>query len=915
MSNTTSSTAIHHHNNMIPVIVDRLLSASSGDDAERALQQLIQTVREDGSSSNNSNSSEVPILLLQDVALVECLVSLLHTQCTSSTSTSQAVVVEDGRLLVLELLQTIKDTTSHSYLLSHHLALVEAVVAVATTTTTITKEGADHHTNTNNNTNNTQSATIISALTLLQLWIDAPSTRRLFANQLLLLPHALHGLACLITDQSHNNVPIWQQALTLAKTLSTWPVVAKNWMFESVVHQLLQVLQTMQTDDNNNNDDDDDPHTLLLIKDVWSILDNLLQHDTSLIELAILQSHTQTRDLLAQCILVELDLRNKQQFRRRVIGQGQEETVPDKNVAGKDDINNGGDDDDDDSDDLDDLLQAGSKLHTKTTKSKTAATTTTASVSSRKRSIPYLTETEDDLILILLHILSTMADNAAVRNYLLTKPPETAASLPPPVTVMMTMVWEMGLLVRQLPNDVEYMCAMPSLKLQQATLMTLAKIYASPPDSDGDNESNEDLDGVYKQRLDRLLYLVCTGGSAVTTDDESTQLALEEPLTLSQSALHVIRVTLSSKCKTQLLLHGLAPSIEDEDAAATDGEHQRKNNNNKQGGQPVESTTIVSRLLNTVFEQVVVILEATSDDTESTTPQQKQPQQQPSSPLSNRSKVLLVGATSALTLFSYDDVSRTMLLRLTNEPSLMDKMLECCCRCSKKSAMAMDPLLSVTILRFVCHWIQDAPDVMERFLQSSFSSQALSVLLSSKQEPAVTTLATLLVGYTCRMMHSDKDHGGWTQGVLLQLVINKGIPNVLSQLEAVKSQTILWPWSLCPLEWKVWQEWYSGSVLMMRKQLIQHMTLATTDGDDDEIEATNVPVTRKGSNDAGGSGGSKSLQRVIAQQAQEIESLTKQLSQAQHTMSLQGKSSHSKGCQSVVVWSGVIGIILTSHAP
>jgi hypothetical protein len=100
-------------------------------------------------------------------------------------------------------------------------------------------------------------------------------------------------------------------------------------------------------------------------------------------------------------------------------------------------------------------------------------------------------------------------------------------------------MWELSLIILP-PLDVPHACAFPSTNLHQ---MALNCIFAS-------------LEIVNRHNgLDRLMYIVCTGGQGKT---------LEEKFQLSQSALHVIRKTLPNSVSNEIVMHSLAPRISDE---------------------------------------------------------------------------------------------------------------------------------------------------------------------------------------------------------------------------------------------------------------------------------------------------------------------------------------------------------------
>jgi hypothetical protein len=286
----------------------------------------------------------------------------------------------------------------------------------------------------------------------------------------------------------------------------------------------------------------------------------------------------------------------------------------------------------------------------------------------------------------------------------------------------------------------------------------------------------------------------------------------KEKIALSQSALHVIRQTLPVQTAHEMLLHSMAPLEED-------------------------AVSVVTRLLNTTAESY-------SDQ-------------------SDAGKIKLWGALSALSLFITDEASRSMLLRLAS--SLMDGILDCL-------ASQEDEFVVLVCLRFVVHWIQGAPVVVQAML-SSAQSAYLSTLIFSKDEKRAA-IAALIFGLALDMGDDESKCGGWTRTSVMDLITKSGLSRFYSRLEALKKPANDLPWSACSLEWKVWLQWSGASTLGVRKQVVQQLTSGHGD-DNDTSEA---------------SANENSLEKLVAQQTVEIDQLRMSMVEAHDTISVQGMS-------------------------
>jgi chromosome segregation ATPase len=542
----------------------------------------------------------------------------------------------------------------------------------------------------------------------------------------------------------------------------------------------------------------------LLVQDCLDLLYCLLKHDPNNLADLVFQSPT-----LASNLPRLLDLR-----------QGTEFVNPRKKkapVAKKDD-------------DLDDILKSASATEPESQKDEVV--------------IPRLTAGEEQVIQKMLNIMALLLESDALKE-----------SVWKGQLGLCSLLWELAL-VSPPPPQVPFVCAVPSPQLQQKALETTALYFHDP---------------VTMERhagLDRLLYLVCTGGLGAT---------LKEKMGISQAALHVIRKTVSEESASQMLMHTLAPPM-------TTDEYD-------QNGEPRNAPpppTVVHKLLNTVAENLTV--------TQGIDPE--------------RRKLFLAGALGGLTIFLTDQTSREVLLRITTNStggeddnrdnpdpsrttttSLIDSILHAL-GTMEETQNPEDVFLSMTLLRFLCHWTVHAPLVAQTILSSNQSSIVLSALLgiktkSQSNKRGVSTLGKLLLGLAMEYMGDDEEKcGGWTRTSILELISKKsgGVSKYTSSLEQFKSVQDFgdsMPWSVCELEFKVWSQWYSECVLLVRKRVVAELT-GSGEGVEDETDDEGIQAGEPAATEvsAGGSSSARSLQKLVYQQSKEIDELQQSLVKA-----------------------------------
>jgi len=97
----------------------------------------------------------------------------------------------------------------------------------------------------------------------------------------------------------------------------------------------------------------------------------------------------------------------------------------------------------------------------------------------------------------------------------------------------------------------------------------------------------------------------------------------------------------------------------------------------------------------------------------------------------------------------------------------------------------------------------------------------------------------------------------------------------LEQLKSKHDDAL--PWKACSLEWDLFSKWYSSQVLAIRKCVIQELTSSSGEIEEDD----------DGDVGANSNASVKSLNRLVSQQAQELEELRESLSEAKATIESQ----------------------------
>jgi len=499
--------------------------------------------------------------------------------------------------------------------------------------------------------------------------------------------------------------------------------------------------------------------------------------------------------------------------------------------------------DEDDEDDLDALLTTGSSKR----KEKKRDSQTQEQQQPSEVDLPCLLKSEEDVILTVLDILSILLEREDIKRQVWKRH-----------VGLVRMIWDLAMLTPP-PPGAPVPCAMPSPHLQQRALQVTA-LYLHDPDM------MERCNG-----LDQLLYIVCTGGG------HGGDKSLQDRFALSQSALHVIRRTLPAEKLQEMLMHSLAPPPPPADDEGSAEFHPPTS------PQP----TVVLKVLNTVVENLDDRAMANNRD---------------------QTKVLLLGATSALTIFLTDEASRSVFLRLAGNEFVERILLalEANSARERKKDSTDDTFVLITLLRFLAHWMDGAPVVTQAFLQSTQSSIVLSQLFISSNK-ITSGLTCLILGLVLLQVASDstsatasggpggedeKLYGGWTVSGIMEMVNSLGVSKYTSLLENLKKANDL-PWSACQYEYQIFNTWCEESVFRVRKRIVQQLVRASSSASSDEAngeDGEHAESTPASSSEL------HSLQRLVAQQSEEMEELRDSLSKAQHKLETQG-SSHIQSCQ------------------
>jgi len=436
-----------------------------------------------------------------------------------------------------------------------------------------------------------------------------------------------------------------------------------------------------------------------------------------------------------------------------------------------------------DDDDLDSLLASGDTAMKPKPPEK-----------SQDAPIPRLLPSEEKVVQHVLDILRLLLESDSVRETVWKQHMGLCA-----------IIWELALLSNPSNPPV---CAMPTSSLQQNALSLIADKINDPVIMDR-------LSG-----LDRLLYLVCTGGGISDKFDDK--------LGTSQSALAVLRETLSGDRIHDILMRTLAPPPTlDENA-------------------PPPGPTVIQKLWNTVQENLA------ADTSEERT-------------------LFLSGALGGIGLMLCDEQSREIMSKVA--PISLDQLLE-------SLSGENEGFVQCSILRLLCEWTYECPFIAHSLLSSTASTNlaAMAAAPSSYQ-----SLIHLLLGLAMEYLTNEEECGGWTRNGIIQIIVKIGISKYTTSLEGLKmSSNSKMPCVVSDLEFKSWKKFCSQAVLIIRKRVVQELAAGSSESDDESDHTDGVEE-----NGMAASKEIKPLQKLVSQQAKEMEEMRLSLEVAQNKIAVQ----------------------------
>jgi hypothetical protein len=453
------------------------------------------------------------------------------------------------------------------------------------------------------------------------------------------------------------------------------------------------------------------------------------------------------------------------------------------------------------------------------------------------------------------------------------------------------MLWDMALLTPPAPpppdsspssalppNRYYYPCAMPPVDLQAAAFLHCATYWNNP--------------SWLAPCLDRLLYLTCTGAGAMAK-------SLPERLQISQSAVHLLRQTLTLEAAQDLLVSTKVGMGGNDDREGDDSAQQRRQ----------APPTSVQKLVYTILEH----LEGDDEGDDSV-----------NSDRHDSRAVFLVGATTALLVVLHDnEASKSMLISL--EPRLMPKLLKTLEVVAASSPSGSNRLVVEVVLHFLARWIDGAPVALQSFLQLPETSTVMALLSGGSGKDGQSLVWVLLGLSLDQIMEShtsekepkgdawvlsdaanQHDWGGWTASAIVDSFKSRGISRVIQDLQQYES-SVQWVEN-CRPEQRLHQDWYKQVVLRIRKRLIQAV-LQQNAHDSEPVPGE----SEAGEADRGAAAwsslrsSSRSLSVLVQQQTTELEDLRTQLSDAKRTLSKQGTSR--------IALQKFAALLILTHAP
>jgi hypothetical protein len=475
------------------MLMDRFVSASSVQDAVESLQGILDGFKKSSTDEEPWQSSWI----WQHEDYSEHLVHLLQHGTLKSCSD---LPCEDGVNLALQLYQQppfLVSASKEALLQPAPGRLLEALLDVM-----------DHA--------ERPIYTRVLALQVLEQLSKKPANASTVSQQWLQAPNGLHRLADLLTLGEDNPMEevVRNQALLVAHLLAQHAPIAKVFLFAEVDVKLLDLCWAQGGLTKGNP----------IVLDALRLIRELCKHADGALQDLVWQ-----RPNVAPRLAQLLDLRGGHEFLHPDEERKSSKTKPVQKPTLT--ITQRANQTAADDDDLDSLLQSGDTTKQKDQLSSSSSKTKNDDPAEQDNSnadLPHLLPSEEDIVSSVLEILHLLLESESLRPTVWRQH-----------AGLCSLVWELALIHPAHPP----VCALPSAKLQQAALELVAQKLVDPVTMDRHSG------------LDRLLYLVCTGGGTATTVDER--------LGLSQAALAVLRQVLDADRIHQILLHTLAPPPQD----------------------------------------------------------------------------------------------------------------------------------------------------------------------------------------------------------------------------------------------------------------------------------------------------------------------------------------------------------------
>ncbi|KAL7472092.1 hypothetical protein ACHAXS_012418 [Conticribra weissflogii] len=430
--------------------------------------------------------------------------------------------------------------------------------------------------------------------------------------------------------------------------------------------------------------------------------------------------------------------------------------------------------------------------------------------------------------------------------------------------------------------------------------------------------------------IDRLLYLACTGAYRPEQHDIDMDCYDEESAEVTASlisthAISTLRACLPSETASRMVLHALAPPPPEESDAM---------------GVPLEEPH-VSRMVSTLVNNLR-FLQSQQKYFHDLKEDSKEWETVDTELMSvHQATIFAAGSAGTLGVFLTNgdgDAIREMLLRLIPPPShtmasetneihdssdndsasnnLIDFILQHVATydphfgtasLSSPSAKfhASSSYVTVTLLRLLSEWVEGMPKAAAEVL-SSPSSVCLGVLLrltpkvnegqvsQSSAAQAVPALSGLLLGLCLEYILNDTmdsnksdssamESAAWTSETIMNMIQSMGVGKFLNLIDTWRKRPLPLPFcsggTAPEMDQRVFATWYGKNVTLIRRRMV--LALAATgeeDISDSDGDEQGDVVDNKSS---------RSLRKMLASQAKEIEELQAKLEEASRTISIQ----------------------------